>query len=275
MHQWTIDAFADRPFQGNPAAVLEPLAQWPDDGWLQALARENNVSETAFLKRTSDPRRFALRWFTPAMEVPLCGHATMAAAHALLEELHLPADSLTFDTSSGTLTVRRHHAGYELDFPADPLKRITVPAGLARALGADPVEVWASRYLIAVMRDADTVRRLSPSPGALMAFGEGCLERGQVIVAAQTPQEQDHDVIDRFFGPGCGVDEDPATGSARCGLTPLFAQKLGRPIVRFFQAYPGRGARFETELAGDRVMIRGQAVTVMESRLRMSPSTRG
>jgi PhzF family phenazine biosynthesis protein len=271
MRQWTIDAFAEQPFRGNPAAVVEPLLSWPDGDWMQALAAENNLSETAFLRLTSDPTVFDLRWFTPRQEVPLCGHATLAAAHALWTEAGLCAERIAFETTSGRLCVRRVGAGYEMDFPADPLKRVTIPAGLAEALGAEPVEVWASRYLIAVMADSETVRRLSPRIPALLSFGEECLERGQIVVAAQAPADEDHDVVDRFFGPGCGLSEDPATGSARCGLAPLFARKLGQPLVRFVQAYPGRGARFETEIAGDRVMIRGHAVTVMESRLRVSP----
>lgn len=268
MRQWTIDAFADRPFMGNPAAVLEPMEAWPDMGWMQALAAENNHSETAFLRRTPDPARFDLRWFTPTTEVPLCGHATLATAHVLWAELGVGADRLTFDTASGALAVRRLERGYEMDFPVDPLSRVDTPPGLAEALGATPVEVWASRYLIAVMADGATVRALRPDIPALLAFGDGALERGQVIVAALEDDPR-HDVVDRFFGPGCGIAEDPATGSARGGLAALFAAKLGRPVVRFLQAFPGRGAAFEAELAGDRVLIRGQAVTVMETRLRL------
>lgn len=268
MRQWTIDAFADRPFMGNPAAVVEPFDVWPDDGWLQALAAENNHSETAFLRRTPDPVRFDLRWFTPATEVPLCGHATLATAHVLFTELGVTADALTFETASGPLTVRRSAEGYEMAFPVDPVTRVETPPGLAEALGAEPVEVWASRYLMAVMADAATVRSLKPDSKALLAFGDGAMERGQVIACALSDQD-DVDVIDRFFGPGCGLDEDPATGSARGGLTVLFAEKLGRQTLRFLQAFPGRGARFECELSGDRVLIRGQAVTVMESLLRV------
>lgn len=267
MHQWTVDAFADRPFMGNPAAVVQPLEAWPDAQWLQSLAAENNHSETAFLRTTADPARFDLRWFTPTTEVSLCGHATLATAHVLWRELGLEARRLTFDTASGPLTVERFGEGYELNFPADPLTRVETPAGLAEALGAEPVEVWASRYLMAVMEDAETVRGLKPDMRALMAFGDGAMERGQVIAAALS--DDGVDVVDRFFGPGCGVDEDPATGSARCGLAPLFAIRLGRTNITFEQAYPGRGARFETELAGDRVLIRGQAVTVMASVLRL------
>lgn len=270
MRQWIIDAFTDQLFKGNPAAVLEPVETWPDSGWMQALASENNLSETAFLRRTEDPKRFGLRWFTPLKEVPLCGHATLATAHMLWEEQGLESQELTFDTASGPLIVRRGDLGYEMEFPTDPLRRIAAPRGLATALGAEPVEVWASRYLIAVMRDADVVRGLAPRPGALLPFGEGCLERGQVVVAAEAGAE-DFDVVDRFFGPGCGLEEDPATGSARCGLAPLFAQKFGRATVRFLQAYPGRGAWFETEVVGDRVLIRGRAVTFMEGRLRLRP----
>ncbi len=266
MRQWTVDAFADRPFMGNPAAVLQPLENWPDAGWMQALAAENNHSETAFLKTTGDDSRFELRWFTPTTEVSLCGHATLAAAHVLWREMGLEARRLTFKTASGVLTVDRFGEGYELNFPADHLTRIETPKGLAEALGAEPVEVWASRYLIAVMADAKTVRELKPDIPALLAFGEGAMEPGQVIAAALS--NDDVDVVDRFFGPGCGVDEDPATGSARCGLAPLFATKLGRTNITFEQAYPGRGARFETELVADRVLIRGHAVTVMSSVLR-------
>ncbi|WGM32137.1 PhzF family phenazine biosynthesis protein [Brevundimonas sp. NIBR11] len=266
MRQWTVDAFAERPFMGNPAAVLQPLDAWPDAAWMQSLAAENNHSETAFLRTTPDPARFDLRWFTPATEVSLCGHATLAAAHVLFRELGVEARRLTFDTASGPLTVDRFGEGYEMDFPADPLSRVETPKGLAEALGAEPVEVWASRYLMAVMADAKTVRELTPDIPALMAFGNGALENGQVIAAALS--DDGVDVVDRFFGPGCGVNEDPATGSARCGLAPLFATKLGRTNITFEQAYPGRGARFETELVGDRVLIRGQAVTVMSSVLR-------
>lgn len=266
MHQWTVDAFADRPFMGNPAAVLQPLDTWPDKGWMQALAAENKHSETAFLKTTGDDGLFDLRWFTPTTEVSLCGHATLASAHVLWRELGHEGRRLTFETASGPLTVERFGEGYEMNFPADPLARIPTPEGLAEALGAEPVEVWASRYLIAVMQDADTVRSLKPDLRALLTFGDGAMERGQVIAAALS--DSGTDVVDRFFAPGCGVDEDPATGSARCGLAPLFATKLGRTNLTFEQAFPGRGARFETELSGDRVLIRGQAVTVMSSILR-------
>jgi len=268
MRQWTVDAFASAPFKGNPACVVEPFGQWPSDSWMQALARENNQAETAFLLHTSDPDRFGLRWFTPGMEIDLCGHATLASAHVLLAEMGLGATTLTFDSRSGPLVVRRTAKGYEMDFPADPPRRTDCPAGLAEALGVIPVEVWAGRYLVAVLSDAAAVRAVSPDIRALSTIQGEAGEVGQVIVCALADAGDDVDVIDRFFAPGCGVDEDPATGSAHCILGPLYSDRLRRATVRFRQVFPGRGGDIETELRGnDRILIRGQAVTMIESRL--------
>lgn len=269
MRQWTVDAFAAAPFKGNPACVVEPFDQWPSDDWMQALAKENNQAETAFLLRTADPARFGLRWFTPGMEVDLCGHATLASAHVLLAELGLEAPALTFETRSGQLIVGWAGEGYEMDFPADPPRRTTVPEGLVEALGVTPVEVRAGRYLVAVLADAAAVRGVNPDIRALSAIRGEAGETGQVIVCALADATDDVDVVDRFFAPGCGVDEDPATGSAHCILGPLYADTLGRATVRFRQVFPGRGGEIETETRGDRVLLRGQAVTVIESRLRL------
>jgi len=269
MRQWTIDAFAAAPFRGNPACVVEPFEQWPSDDWMQALAKENNQAETAFLLKTADSARFGLRWFTPGMEVDLCGHATLASAHVLLAELGLEAPALTFETRSGPLIVVCAGEGYEMDFPADPSRRTTVPEGLVEALGVTPVEVRAGRYLVAVLADAAAVRGVNPDIRALSAIRGEAGETGQVIVCALADATDDVDVVDRFFAPGCGVDEDPATGSAHCILGPLYADTLGRATVRFRQVFPGRGGEIETETRGDRVLLRGQAVTVIESRLRL------
>ncbi|RZJ37039.1 MAG: PhzF family phenazine biosynthesis protein [Brevundimonas sp.] len=269
MKQWTVDAFAAAPFKGNPACVVEPFSQWPDAGWMQALARENNQAETAFLLRTEDPARFGLRWFTPGMEVDLCGHATLASAHVVLAELGLTADALTFDTRSGPLVVRASGDGYEMDFPADPPRRTGPLEGLAEALGVEPLEVWAGRYLVAVLADAAAVHAATPDIRALASLQGEAGEPGQVIVCAPADPSEDVDVVDRFFAPGCGVDEDPATGSAHCILGPLYADKLGRADVRFRQVFPGRGGDIATVLKGDRVLLRGQAVTVIESVLRL------
>jgi PhzF family phenazine biosynthesis protein len=269
MKQWTIDAFAVAPFKGNPACVVEPFDQWPEAAWMQALAKENNQAETAFLLRTDDPARFGLRWFTPGMEVDLCGHATLASAHVLLAEVKLKADALTFDTRSGPLIVRASGDGYEMDFPADPPRRTGVVPGLAEALGVEPLEVWAGRYLVAVLADATAVYAVTPDIRALAAIQGEAGEVGQVIVCAPADASDDVDVVDRFFAPGCGVDEDPATGSAHCILAPLYADKLGRAEVRFRQVFPGRGGDIGTVLNGDRVLLRGRAVTVIESALRL------
>jgi len=270
MRQWTVDAFADRPFTGNPACVVEPFDVWPEAGWMQSLAMENNQAETAFLRRTDDPGRFDLRWFTPAMEVDLCGHATLAAGHVLMTEIDVAMKAVAFDTRSGPLHVRRAAEGYEMDLPADPPRRTGAVEGLAQALGVEPVEVWAGRYLVALLADAAAVQTVKPDLKALADLQGEAGERGQVIVAAAS-DDPAFDVIDRFFGPGCGIDEDPATGSAHAILGPMYADRLGRPVVTFLQAFPGRGGRLETETAGDRVLIRGLAVTVIESRLRLHP----
>lgn len=271
MRQWTIDAFADRPFRGNPACVVEPVDAWPDAGWMQTLAAENNQAETAFLLRTDDPSRFGLRWFTPRLEVPLCGHATLAAAHALMAEMGVTAARITFDTASGPLTVARAGEGYGMDFPAQPPVRTAIPVGLTEALGAAPTEVWAASYLVAVFDDAETVRALNPDiPAIGRISGEATGGRGNIGVAALAPAGSGYDVIDRFFAPGSGIPEDPTTGSLHCILSPLFADKLGRAKLRFHQAYPGRGGDLVCVAQGDRVQLLGRAVTVVESRLRLS-----
>jgi PhzF family phenazine biosynthesis protein len=271
MRQWTIDAFAAEAFKGNPACVVEPMDAWPDAAWMQALAAENNQAETAFLLRTEDPARFGLRWFTPALEVPLCGHATLASGHALMSELELAAEAITFDTKSGPLTVRRAGEGYEMDFPAQAPRRIETPPGLAEALGVAPQEVWAASFLVAVLSDEAQVRAVKPDLVALQRVSSAATQgRGNVGVAAIADAGRPYDVVDRFFAPGSGIPEDPATGSLHCILTPLFAEKLGRARVVFHQAYPGRGGDLDCEHRGDRVLLRGCAVTVADARLRLA-----
>ena len=271
MRQWTVDAFAAAPFRGNPACVVEPFDEWPEYGWMQSLAQENNQAETAFLLRTDQPDRLGLRWFTPTMEVPLCGHATLASAHVLLDELGLGAEQVRFETrSSGELTVRRAGELYEMDFPADPPKQIDIPPDLVEALGAPPREVWAAAYLVVLLEDEAAVRGVKPDIAALhRVSADATLGRGNVIVTAQADAGSAHDVVSRFFAPGSGVPEDPATGSAHCILAPLFSQKLGRATLRYHQAFPGRGGDLECEVAGHRVKLRGRALTVVESRLRV------
>jgi PhzF family phenazine biosynthesis protein len=249
MRQWTIDAFASGPFKGNPACVVEPFEAWPDTAWMQALAAENNQAETAFLLKTADPARFGLRWFTPTVEAPICGHATLASAHALFEELGVDAPVLTFDTLAGDLTVRRADGvfggpGLEMDFPADPPRPVEAGPDLARALGVTPLEVWAGQYLLAVVADEATVRALSPDLALLNTIGADLAKggAGQVIVAAQADPGQD------------------------------YADKLGAATLRFHQAYPGRGGDLECENRGARVLLRGRGFTMVESRLRVGPA---
>jgi PhzF family phenazine biosynthesis protein len=271
MRQWTVDAFAAQPFRGNQACVVEPLSDWPDAGWMQALAAENNQAETAFLVKTEDPARFGLRWFTPALEVPLCGHATLASSHVLLSELGVETDQLVFDTKSGPLTVSRSGEGYEMDFPAQPPRQVDAPAGLAEALGVAPLEVWASSYLVAILKDEAAVRAAAPNFVALEAISSAATGgRGNVGIAAEADGGQPYDIVDRFFAPGSGIDEDPATGSLHCILSPLFAKKLGRARLAFHQAYPGRGGDLDCEHRGDRVLLRGRAVTVVDGTLRIA-----
>ena len=271
MRQWTIDAFASQPFMGNPACVVEPMDAWPDAARLQALAAENNQAEPAFLVKTPDPARFALRWFTPALEVPLCGHATLAAAHVLYAELGATSGAITFDTQSGPLIVTREGGGYRMDFPATAPRRIEAPAGLSAALGVEPREVWAAAYLVAVLVDEGAVRAVRPDLAALEKTAAAALGgRGNVGVSALADAGAPYDVVSRFFAPGSGVPEDPATGSLHCILSPLFSARLGRARLAFHQAYPGRGGDLDCELKGERVLIGGGAVTVLESRLRVA-----
>ncbi len=271
MRQWTVDAFARAPFRGNQACILEPMDHWPSDVWMQALAAENSQAETAFLLKTADAGRYGLRWFTPLLEVPLCGHATLAAAHVLYQELGESVPAVTLETLSGPLVVSREGQTYAMDFPAAPPRRIEAPDGLAEALGVLPLEVWAATYLVAILEDEATVRTLAPDIPALNRVASSATGgRGNIVVAALSDRP-DQDVVSRFFAPGSGIPEDPATGSAHCILAPLFADRLGRPRNRFHQAYPGRGGDLDCEVVEDRVILRGQAVTVVDSQLRLSP----
>jgi PhzF family phenazine biosynthesis protein len=271
MRQWTIDAFTTQPFLGNSACVLEPMAAWPSDDWMQRLAAENAAGATAFLRRTDAPDRFGLRWFTLATEVPLCGHATLAATHALLTEMAMPDGPLAFDTASGTIVARVRADAYELSFPRPRFKRIAVPTGLAEALGAAPAEVWEAPYLIALFDDPGVIPMLSPRLSEVLRISTAQGGQGNLGVAAVAAAAQDYDVIDRFFAPGYGFREDPATGSFHAILTPILADRLPPGPIRFHQAYPGRGAELTGRVEADRVIISGCAVTVAETRLRVAP----
>ena len=191
MRQWMIDAFASAPFKGNPACVLATLDAWPDAAWMQSLAAENNQAETAFLLRTGEPGRFGLRWFTPAMEVPLCGHATLASGHVLFAEMGVAAARPSPSTPRpGPLTVARAGDGYQMDFPADPPRRIEPRRGARRGPGLEPREVWAGAYLVAVMDDEAAVRALTPDIAALKPISSRRRPRGRGNVGGDGPRRR-------------------------------------------------------------------------------------
>jgi PhzF family phenazine biosynthesis protein len=255
-----VDAFTSEPFSGNPAAVCL-LPRDADARWMQRVAREMNVSETAFLVRRDDGG-FDLRWFTPAVEVDLCGHATLASAHVLWEENHLAPDALAvFHTRSGRLSAVLRDGWIEMDFPAEPDEPAAVPGGLADALGAEPAYVGRNRfdYLVAVDAEA-TVRGLSPD---FRRLGE--MDVRGVIVTARA-ETDGFDFVSRFFGPRAGVDEDPVTGSAHCCLGPYWQRRLGRDTFTAWQASP-RGGLVRVAVRGNRVTLSGQAVTTLRGEL--------
>jgi PhzF family phenazine biosynthesis protein len=261
---YQVDAFTDTAFRGNPAAVclLERVASAE---WMQYVAAEMNLSETAFLVPRADG--FDLRWFTPTVEVDLCGHATLASAHVLWETGHLaPEATARFHTRSGLLSATRDGDSITLDFPATVPEPADAPDGLAEALGAKPVHVARSRfdYLVEV-EDEEAVRTLSPD---LRALGEIDVVRGIIVTARGSDGT---DFVSRFFAPAAGVDEDPATGSAHCCLAPYWADKLGRNPLDAFQASM-RGGTLRVEVRGDRVLLGGQAVTVLRGELLADPA---
>lgn len=249
-----VDAFTDRPFAGNPAAVCR-LSEPADEGWMKNLAREMNLSETAFL--IPDGSGYQIRWLTPSLEVDLCGHATLASAHVLFSE---GREKVEFFSRSGALTAARLPDGWiRLDFPATVPAACAPPDGLLEALGCRALWVGRSRfdYLVEVDSEA-TVRALKPDHSRL-----GKLEVRGIMVTARG---QDYDFVSRFFAPGAGVAEDPVTGSAHCSLTPYWAEKLGKRRMLAYQASL-RGGVVRVELAGERVYLEGQAVTVSRVRL--------
>ena len=261
-----VDAFTDRPFAGNPAAIC--LLDGPaDEQWMQAVAAEMNQPETAFLEPISDPEAgddpkgstWRLRWFTPVCEVELCGHATLAAAHHLLVDLGVEACELRFVTLSGTLTARALGDGWiQLDFPVDVPVEAEAPAGLLQALGIDNAVTVArgrSDWLVEVP-SADDVRALQPDIAALRALGE--VGRGVIVTAVGDGL---HDVVSRFFAPAAGIPEDPVTGSAHTTLAPFWAERLSTPDFLAHQA-SARGGVIKVSLRDDRVLLGGQAVTV-------------
>ncbi len=255
-----VNAFTHRPFGGNPAAVCLTAAPFPTS-LMQAIAAEMNLSETAFVHPLAGGH-YALRWFTPTTEVALCGHATLATAHVLLSEIETEAarEEVNFETQSGLLTVKKQRDGYAMLFPALPCEAIDVPEGLTQALNASVKACFRSTFdLVVELEDEAAVRSCTPRLEALAAFPY----RGVIVTAAGQPP---FDFVSRFFGPNCGVAEDPVTGSAHCALAPLWAARLQKTSLRAFQASK-RGGIVETELLGEQVILQGAAVTIWTGRL--------
>ncbi len=254
-----VDSFTEKPFAGNPAGVC--ILPGPrDEGWMQNVAREMNLSETAFLHRGGDG--YELRWFTPSAEVDLCGHATLASAHILWETGVLaPKAQARFQTKSGLLTAARSGDLIELDFPAKPEEPAEAPEGLIEALGVTPRHVGrnAFDYLVEV-ESQEIVRNAAPDFARLRKIRA----RGVIVTAAAS--SAGFDFVSRFFAPAVGVDEDPVTGSAHCCLGPFWGAKLGKTEMKAYQA-SARGGIVRVRLAGDRVLLGGHAVTILRGEL--------
>ncbi|GIH97503.1 PhzF family phenazine biosynthesis protein [Planobispora siamensis] len=260
MRIYTVDAFTGQPFRGNPAGVCLLDTPMPDS-WMQSLAKEMRHSETAFLLPGEDGGPYSLRWFTPAVEVALCGHATLATAHVLYSA-EGASGTLEFSTKSGILSVSKDETGLiTMDFPAKAMEKVDPPAGLVESLGVEPVwigkNVWD--YLVEV-EDEDAVRAASPD---FTALGE-VDARGVIVTALSAGEGADY--VSRFFAPRVGVPEDPVTGSAHCALGPYWAAKLGRDTLTGHQCSE-RGGSIRTTVRSDRVELAGQAITVLSGEL--------
>jgi PhzF family phenazine biosynthesis protein len=257
---WQVDAFADAPFAGNPAAVCI-LPKPADEGWMQRVGREMNLSETAFLVRRDDGS-FDLRWFTPTIEVDLCGHATIASAHVLWEEGFLkPDEAARFHSKSGPLGARRDGDWIELDFPAHETTPAEPKVDLGKALGAEPMHIGRTPFdTLVELASEEIVRGLSPDMGLIAAA------KGRGVIATARASTAPFDYVCRFFAPNGGVIEDPVTGSIQSALGPYWSAKLGKDDLLGYQASE-RGGTVRVRPRGNRVLIAGKAVTVLKGEL--------
>jgi PhzF family phenazine biosynthesis protein len=249
---YQVDAFTSELFKGNPAAVC-PLPHWLPDNMLQAIAAENNLSETAFF--VEDANGLRLRWFTPRVEVDLCGHATLATAHVLFNELGYGANELSFNSLTGIHTVRREGAKITLVFPSDECQAVQAPAGMLEALGVSETEVYKGRndYLVVLENEA-ALAALTPDHRALRATG--------IRAAIATATSANYDFVSRFFAPGVGIDEDPVTGSAHTTLTPFWSKRLSKTTLEAKQISE-RGGLLTCTYRGKKVELSGEAVTYL------------
>ena len=249
-----IDAFTSRRFTGNPAAVM-PMKRFPSDATMLAMAAENNLSETAF--PVPEGGDYRLRWFTPQVEVPLCGHATLASAAVVMERLEVGRDRVVCHSASGPLTVTRSRAGDLMDFPSRPSQPVATPNGFADALGAVPLEVWVNSFnYMAILENAKVVRELVPDLATIAR-----MDRPGVIVTAAGDDR--YDFISRYFAPAKGIPEDPVTGAAHCMLAPYWAKRFGKTEFRAFQA-SRRGGEMICRMKCDRTELEGSCVFYLE-----------
>ncbi len=251
---YQLDAFTSQRFAGNPAAVM-PLTQFLSDEAMLAIAGENNLAETAFIVPANGDYR--IRWFTPAVEVPLCGHATLASAAVVMERLEPQRTSVVFHSASGPLTVTSSGSRYTMDFPARPADEVSEPPDFAKSLGVEPVQVFVNNYsYMVLLQDAKTVRELAPDFAAIAQ-----LDRDTVIITAAG--DQGYDFVSRFFAPEKGINEDPVTGSAHCMLAPFWSARLDKVEMRAWQA-SSRGGEVLCRIHDDRVELEGQCVFYLE-----------
>lgn len=252
---YQIDTFSDRVFSGNPAAVC-PLEEWLDDSVLQAIAQENNLSETAFFVHAE--HECHIRWFTPVTEVDLCGHATLATAFVIFNHLQKSTNQITFQSRSGKLTVFREGELLAMDFPSQPPFPCKIPKGLVEGLGKEPLEVLLSEDYLVLFSSENDILELNPDIQMLIKLDH----RGVIVTA----RGNEVDFVSRFFAPRIGINEDPATGSAHCALTPYWARKLNKKDLHARQV-SRRGGEFFCTDRGDRVIVAGKAVAVMEGHI--------
>lgn len=258
MKIFQVDAFTDKVFSGNPAAVV-PLDSWLEEELMQQIASENNLSETAFFVPESEGE-YHIRWFTPLTEVDLCGHATLASAHVLFENLDFDKPEIRFKSKSGPLSVARRHGMYWLNFPSQPPTPIPVPKLIPEALGTVPLYTGVNIDLLVLVQDEEIVKKLDPDLIILKKMEV----RGIIVTAPANDDEVDF--VSRFFAPAVGVPEDPVTGSTHTVLTPFWAKRLGKSILTAKQVSK-RGGLLKCELAGDRVQIGGKAVTYLSGQI--------
>lgn len=257
LNQYQVDAFSDRIFTGNPAAVV-PLEEWLPDDLLQAIAAENNLSETGYLVGSAG--RYQLRWFTPTAEIDLCGHGTLASAHALWEEMGEVAEQLVFSTLSGDLTVQRSETGIEMDFPATGLQPCEPASDLIEAIGMAPDQCLAGKQYMFIYKYINKINKIQPNFNLLSRL----VSKGVIITA----QGEDCDFVSRFFATHVGINEDPVTGSAHCTLAPYWAKELGKNSLTARQLSQ-RGGELQCEVQGDRVKLIGKAVTFMRGEIQV------